>query len=59
MYSIAFVLDISKMFLRIKLQHGTDYLKFFWRFCEKKDASKNFQNVGLDIWDDILAVSSH
>jgi hypothetical protein len=31
---IAFVLDISKMFLRIKLEHGADYLRFFWRFCQ-------------------------
>jgi hypothetical protein len=31
---IAFVLDISKMFLRIKLEHGAHYLRFFWMFCQ-------------------------
>ena len=40
---IAFVLDISKMFLRIKLLKGTDYLRFFWRFCEKNTSPKIFR----------------
>jgi len=45
MYLIAFVLDISKMFLRIKLQHGTDYLRFFWRFCEQDLPPRIFRMI--------------
>lgn len=30
----AFVLDISKMFLRIKLHQDKDYLRFLWRNCD-------------------------
>lgn len=33
---IAFVLDISKMFLRIKLHKDQDYLRFLWRNCDPK-----------------------
>lgn len=32
---IAFVLDISKMFLRIKIKDHKDYLRFLWRNCQK------------------------
>jgi hypothetical protein len=32
---VAFVLDISKMFLRIKLQEGKDFLRFLWRDCDQ------------------------
>ena len=45
MYIIAFVLDISKMFLRIKIKHGKDYLRFFWRFCEKNLPPRIFRMV--------------
>ena len=45
MYLIAFVLDISKMFLRIKLQYGTDYLRFFWRFCEQHLPPRIFRMI--------------
>jgi len=45
MYLIAFVLDISKMFLRIKIEHGKDYLRFFWRFCEKNLPPRIFRMV--------------
>ena len=31
---IAFVLDISKMFLRIKLHKDKDFLRFVWRNCD-------------------------
>ena len=45
MYLIAFVLDISKMFLRIQLQHGKDHLRFFWRFCEKNLPPRIFRMI--------------
>ncbi len=32
---IAFTLDISKMFLWIKLAQGKDYLRYFWRNCNQ------------------------
>jgi len=31
---VAFVLDISKMFLRIKLHQDADFLRFMWRDCD-------------------------
>ena len=34
MMIIAFVLDITKMFLRIKLKDGKDFLRFLWRNCD-------------------------
>jgi hypothetical protein len=39
---IAFTLDISKMFLRIKLDHGKDYLRFFWRNCDQSQKPRIF-----------------
>ena len=30
----AFIMDISKMFLRIKLKDGKDFLRFLWRNCD-------------------------
>jgi len=33
--AVAFVLDISKMFLRIKLVKGKDFLRFLWRNCDE------------------------
>ncbi len=33
--AVAFVLDISKMFLRIKLVKGKDFLHFLWRNCDE------------------------
>ena len=42
LFFYVFMLDISKMFLRIKLVHGKDYLRFLWRECA--------QNVPPEIW---------
>ena len=39
---VAFVLDISKMFLRIKLEEGKDFLRFLWRDCN--------QTITPEIW---------
>ena len=36
LYFYCFCSDISSMFLRIKLIHGKDYLRFLWRGCNKK-----------------------
>lgn len=47
MYLIAFILDISKMFLRIKIQHGKDYLRFFWRYCEKSLPPRIFRMISV------------
>ena len=47
MNEIAFILDISKMFLRIKLKHGADHLRFFWRFCEKNLPPRIFRMAVL------------
>ena len=30
----AFIMDISKMFLRIKLKEGKDFLRFLWQNCD-------------------------
>jgi hypothetical protein len=35
------------MFLRIKLQHGTDYLRFSLRFCEKNVPPRIFRMLVL------------
>jgi len=40
---IGFALDISKMFLRIKLEHGKDYLRYFWRNCDQEARIKTFR----------------
>ena len=40
---IGFALDISKMFLRIKLEHGKDYLRYFWRNCDQDSRIKTFR----------------
>ena len=42
LFFYVFMLDISKMFLRIKLVHGKDYLRFLWRGCA--------QHVPPEIW---------
>ena len=40
---VGFALDISKMFLRIKLEHGKDYLRYFWRNCDQEAKIKTFR----------------
>lgn len=40
---IAFISDISKMFLRIKLDHGQDFLRFLWRNCETTEKIRIFR----------------
>ena len=35
------------MFLRIKLKHGADHLRFFWRFCEKNLPPRIFRMAVL------------
>jgi len=44
---IAFTLDISKMFLRIKLDHGKDYLRFFWRNCDQSQKPRIFRMTSV------------
>ncbi len=44
---IAFTLDISKMFLWIKLNHGKDYLRFFWRNCDHSQKPQIFQMTSV------------
>lgn len=40
---VGFAMDISKMFLRIKLDHGRDYLRFFWRNCDPSAKVRTFR----------------
>lgn len=47
MMIIAFVLDITKMFLRIKLSKDKDYLRFLWRFCKTDMAARIFRMIAV------------
>jgi len=40
---VGYALDISKMFLRIKLDTGKDYLRFLWRFCDTEAKVRVFR----------------
>ena len=44
---IAFVLDITKMFLRIKLHKDKDYLRFLWRFCQTDRTARIFRMTAV------------
>lgn len=44
---IGFALDISRMFLRIKLNQGKDYLRFFWRNCDPSTKVKVFRMLSV------------
>jgi hypothetical protein len=43
----AFVLDISKMFLRIKLHQDKDYLRYLWRNCETSEKVQILRMLSL------------
>jgi hypothetical protein len=47
MMIIAFFLDITKMFLRIKLSKDKDYLRFLWRFCKTDMAARIFRMIAV------------
>ena len=47
MMIIAFVLDLTKMFLRIKLHQDKDYLRFLWRFCNTETTACIFLMVAV------------
>ena len=43
----AFVLDLTKMFLRIKLHKDKDYLRFVWWFCNTDLAARIFRMIAV------------
>lgn len=47
MMIIAFVLDLTKMFLRVKLHQDKDYLRFLWRFCNTETTARIFRMVAV------------
>ena len=45
--NVGFTLDISRMFLRIKLEHGKNFLRFFWRNCDLNAKVKVFRMTSV------------
>ena len=43
----AFIMDISKMFLRIKLNEGKDFLRFLWRNCDPQKHPEIWRMIAL------------
>ena len=44
---VAYVLDISKMFLRIKLAKHKDFLRFLWRDCQSSVAPEVWRMISV------------
>lgn len=44
---VGFALDISRMFLRIKLDHGKDFLRFFWRDCDQSQKIRVYRMLAV------------
>ena len=44
---VAFTMDISKMFLRIKLHSGRDYLRFLWRDCDQTEPVRTYRMTSV------------
>lgn len=44
---VAFALDISRMFLRVKLNDGKDQLRYFWRSCNPDSEITTFRMKSL------------
>lgn len=44
---VAFTMDISKMFLRIKLHSGRDYLRYLWRDCDETKPVRTYRMTSV------------
>jgi len=44
---VGFAMDISRMFLQVKLEEGMDYLRYFWRNCQTEDQIRTFRMTSL------------
>ncbi len=44
---VGFAMDISRMFLQVKLEEGMDYLRYFWRNCQTDQKIRTFRMTSL------------
>lgn len=47
MKCVGFALDISRMFLQVKLEEGMNYLRYFWRNCQTEEKIRTFRMTSL------------